>query len=325
MATGTKVTGNATEQVHTWYNGSLAKTLNEQSPAVARLQETGNVENRVVQRISWPAVSDPHGDANTIADGGVLPTASREEITKAVLDYMIYIHTIRVGRKLNMGGKSPGEFFATAEGVDILTSELNRAIPQVARTIHKHIVAATTAGANDLVGLGDAVGKNNNTYAGIARAANAYWQPYVNDNGGVDRSVTRAMLEDMVSNLVETRGASVSEVWCGFTAWNAIRNLINTISASRNQDPDNLRAGAQAIYWEGIPFVRMPQMDANASYWLDLGTDGGVKLLFQHPDGQDFLFKEEDTDSYDYRWSLAAHVCLQVHNPFKQGALLDIQ
>jgi hypothetical protein len=99
--------------------------------------------------------------------------------------------------------------------------------------------------------------------------------------------------------------------------------LINTITPSRNNDPTILKGGARQIYWENIPVIEMQDMDANATYWLDMNSDNGVELVRQHE--KDFLVRIESTNSYDDRMSVAAHYCLAVRNPWKQGALLDIQ
>lgn len=324
MAKGTYTVSSVSSRIHTHYNGALAHTLLEKSAAIARLNELGKVRYGVkVVRHSWPAVSDPHEDAHNIPDGGPIPDASREEITKAYLDWAIYIEAIRVGRILQNTAKNPEEFFMTAEGADALASEMNRVIPKIARTINSDIISLSANAANKVISLGSAIGSNSNTYGGIARTGNAWWQPYVDSNSGTNRSVTRTIMETAYDNLNENRESQTSEVWAGTTAFNAIRTLINTIYPGRNTNPEVMKAGASMIYWENLPIIRMPGMDANATYWLDFDSDDGIELLFQHDD--DFLIKEEPGNSYDTRWSVAAHACLKVANPWKQGSVQDLQ
>jgi len=311
-------------QLNEVYNGALAETFEKEAPSVTRLQDLGLVKQEKKTAIRWPAVSSSPGNASTIPDGGTLPSADEEELEQATLPYKIFLKLARVGRLLQIASSNGSqEFFKTAEGIDMLTEKINRFIPWIAKTIHEQIVANATAVATDIVCLGDAIGKNNNTYAGINRVTDTYWQPYVNANAGVNRTLTAAMLEDMVTNLVVNRGAKITEVWCGDTAWRATRTIINTISPSRNHDPEILRGGAKMISWEGIPFLNMKDVDANAQFWMDLsGEENGI-ILYRQTD-QDLLIRPESTNSYDDRMSVSAHYQLVCRNPRKHGALLDV-
>lgn len=323
MAAGTYTVLSVPNSVKKVYDGSLAKTLAELSPATARLAMHGKVTyGHKKLRLSWPVVSDPHGAASNIPDGGALPAASREELEPAVMDWAIYIKTLRVGRLIRLGAVDPNEYFQSAEGADMIASELNRIIPQIARSINNHIVSGVANGANAVTSLWSAVGTNTNTYAGISRVGNTFWQPYVANAGGTNRAVTRTMMELARNNISINREANTKEIWAGATAFDAIRALINTIYPGRNVEPEKLQGAAMQIYWEDTPVIKMPGMDANATRWLDFESDEGIELKFQH--SEDFLFQEENTNSYDSRWSVAAHCQLVVHNPWKQGSLDDL-
>lgn len=322
MAAGTYTIVSVPASIKKVYDGLLAKTLVEKSPATARLALHNKITyGNAILRINWPAVSDSHDAASNIPDGGALPAASREVLEEAILDWAIYISTLRVGRLL-MKGATPEEYFKSAEGATVIASELNRIIPQIARSINNHIVSGVANGANAVTSLFSAVGTNTNTYAGISRVGNTFWQPYVNNNGGVNRAVTRTLMEQTRNNLIENREAIVTEIWAGATAWDAIRTLINTIYPGRNVEPERLQGAAMQIFWEDTPVIKMPGMDANATRWLDFESGEGIELKFQHP--EDFLIQEENTDSYDKRMSVAAHCQLVVHNPWKQGSLDDL-
>ncbi len=323
MAVGPYVLSNQLANVQQVFNGLLAETMLRSNPSVARLIELGMVEyGKKVERLRWSAVSDGFPDPSTILDSGTLPGATREEITPVLLNWTIYIELLRFGRLLQMG-VTPEEYFLTAQGATLMANEITRVIPIISRGIHKHIVKLGSNGATDLTSLGDAIANQGNTYAGIDRTTATFWQPYLNEGAGnVNRSVTIALLEDMVNNLVENREAVIGEVWSGATAWDATRTLIKTDSPSRNVDPEVLRGGASRIFWNDIPFIKMPGMDTNAQFWMDFVSGEGIKLLFQHE--KDFLIKDEHTNSYDTRVSVAAHPQLKVHNPWKQGCLRDL-
>lgn len=303
------------------YTGQLAKTLLEISPAYASLQRRNLIEPYVGNEIRWPMVSSAYAGVTNISDGEDLPAASSEEYGDAYLQYSIFIGMIRVGRLLQMGAKNEREFF-TFGGLDIVKGQVDRVIQQIARNIHLQLVQ-TSSSAKQLTGLGDAIMSTTNTYAGISRAAYTNWQPYVNENGGTDRSLTEDHMRDMHNTLLYSRGAVVDEIWAGLTAFAALADLLGGDSRIRQLDAQNLKGGTLTIDWEGIPVIRMPNLDTNAMLWLDFTSGDGIKLLKQHAD-QDFLVRPESTNSYDDRISIAGHYQLKVHNPFRQGALLDV-
>lgn len=304
------------------YDGALAHTFARKAPSVARLQELGRIKVIKKTLLSLPTESVDIGDSSTIADGGTLPEAKTMEYTGAQWRYKIILELLRVGRVQQIGSTNLAEFYRTNEGKDLLESQMNERMSKIARTIHKQIIALTTAASTDITSLGDAVANTTNTYANIARSSNAQWRPYVNSNGGLNRSLTEAMLEAHRNELINNREADTTEVWCGNSSFQAVRTIVNTSAPARNNNPEELRAGARRIYWSEIPFIEMPGMDANAMYWLDMFSDDGITLCQQHD--QDFLSRPESTNSYDDRISVATHRELRVGNPWKQGAILDV-
>lgn len=304
------------------YKGALATCLLGTSPAYRWLSEKGKIVTDPNPYIRWPIVKGDTGNAKSIVDGATLPAASREEYDDAEMSYKIIIDMVKVGRLLQIG--STGEaYFKTPGAQNALTQQVNGALRRIARLMHLQIVALTKANANDMDSLGDGVAQDTNTYATINRATNSFWRPYVNDNGGVNRALTETLLWDMLDTMQDVRGAIPEIVWCGTTAFHALETLLRTVVTINNNDPNNLIAGALAIYWKGLAFIKMPNMDTNAMYWLDFETDGGISLYKQHEG--DFIIKPEYTDSYDEKMSIAGHYNLVVNNPWKQGALLDVQ
>lgn len=296
------------------YSGALAKTLLETSPAYQRLQAMGKVVTDARIEHRWPAVSKAYGGVTSIADGGTLPVSDQEEYDTAQLRYSINIGTVRVGRLLKMASSNKDEFFVEIQ------RQVDAAMRQLAREIHLQIVRDEKVRTTDLTGLGEAVRMNDNTYAGIARATNAFWQPYVNDNGGTNRPLSEALMTDVFDVLVQERGAQTGEIWSGTTAWNAAADLLGT--TVRTSDPNNIRGGAQTINWKGLDIIKMPNMDTNTMDFLDFESDDGIQLKRQHE--KDFITQNEATNSYDELVSIAGHYQLIVHNPFKQGCLKDV-
>lgn len=322
MPSGTATRSDYASLIQKVYRGSLAKTLLERSPAYSRLEALGKIRVDVRNEIRWPVVDESHGSASNISDGETLPASTMETYIDAVLYYKIFLKMIRVGRMMTGGSTNKNEFYSP-DG-DAIKHQVNRAIPQIARTIHSQIVALTTASTKNLTSLGDAIANTTNTYAGLSKATYTNWAPYLSSGGGTNRSLTETLLRDMYDTLSDDRESQISEVWCGITAWNALGALTKSFTANAN--PTEVHGGFTKIWWNDIPFYRMPGMDGNAMFFLnfDEGIEGeGIELLRQHED--DFMVREEATNSYDDRMSIAAHYQLVVHNPWKQGALLDVQ
>lgn len=322
MATGPTFISTVASLIQKTYTGQLAIALNESSPIFQRLM----LKNRVVQdqrlKINWPIIKGEFTGVTTINDGGKLPDPGQEDYADASLQYKIYLGTVRLGRLLQIGAAGNNiEVFKTGDGATLLEQQVNAAIRQIARNMHKDMAKNTSTDTKDINALGDIVASTTNSYAGISRVGNAFWQPYVNANAGVDRALTIALLRDIFNTMTEDRGVTPEEVWCGRTAFDAMADLIG--ANVRQFDPNNLNAGAETIHWKGIPFVFIPNMDPNAMWWLDFTTDGGMWLKRQHKD--DFIVRAESTDSYDDRISIAGHYQLQLVNPFAQAALLDVQ
>lgn len=303
------------------YSGALANTIIQTSPAYSILKERGKIKVQTRNEIRWQAIKTRYAGITNINDGETLPNSSDTQYADAYLTYKIYIGLLRVGRLAQLGSKNSMEFFSTPQGIDLLAQQMQQVLPQMARQMHLDLVSLDSTSAKSLTSLGDAIAKNDNIYANIDRTTNAFWQPYVNANGGVNRALTEALLRDMHDVLTFDRDAKVSEVWCGLTAFNALEDLLE--DRVRIMTPNEYRAGAIRIFWRDVPFVRMPNMDTNAMYWLDFDSDEGIEIWQQHP--EDFLTRAEPTNSYDDRISLSNHSELRVHNPFKQGALLDVQ
>jgi len=319
MPAGTVVLEQIASRIQKVYSGALARTLNETSPAYSLLSERGKIVTDTRNEYRWPSVDEAYDGVNNINDGEDLPDADYENYADALLKPKIFIGLIRVGRMLQLGSKNNEEYFASKEGSQVLSDQVNAAMRQIARQIHLQIVA-DAAVVKGITSLGDAVGKDDNTYANINRVGNTFWQPYVNDNGGVARPLTETLLRDMHDTITETRGGNTSEVWCGTTAWNALADLLEP--RVRTSDPNNLRGGAASIDWRGIPFIRMPDQTPGTMYWFDHNAGEGILLKKQHD--EDFIVRPEATSSYDDRMSIAAHYEIIVHDPSRQGSLKDL-
>jgi len=304
------------------YKGKLATCLLDTSPAYRWMKEKGKVITLIEPYIEWPIIKGDTGDAQFILDGATIPSASREEYDSAKLEYKIILDAVRVGR-LAQQSSSGDEFFKSGTAQNLLTKQVNGALRRIARKMHLQIVALAKSNVKQFDSIGDAIAQTTNTYANINRTSNSYWRPYVNSNSGINRSLTETLLWDMLDTLHDSRSAIPEIVWCGTTAFHALETLLRTVVTINNNDPNNLVAGALAIYWKGIPFVKMPNLDNNAMFWLDFMSDDGIILYKQHT--EDFIVRAEASDSYDDHMSIAGHYQLCVNNPWKQGALLDVQ
>lgn len=134
--------------------------------------------------------------AETFAEGAVVANFGSDSQKPAILPFARYRANIHVsfsalGRARN--SRTPlgnVQLWARniADSMNELASKMNQGF-------------YTGAGGNAFVGLAEAIGDDNNTYAGIDRSdpANAYWRPYV-----VDPGVATAITFDQIRKDLET-------------------------------------------------------------------------------------------------------------------------
>ncbi len=290
--------------------------LNRNSFLWGRLNELGQVRRENLNRIDWRVNSEGHGNVTSISDGETLPSPGKQVYVNAQLLFKIQIATIAVGRQQQRASFAPDSSVS-----DALLRETELAIEDMSRDLHLQI-AGPQATTKRITSLEEAISATG-TYAGISRAANPFWQSFVDDNGGNNRALTQALLENVGDTLKNSRGARPTEVWCGIQAWNALRALIEgTLAPARNLDPTALKAGALRLEWEGLSFIKVPDIDTNKMFFVDLVSDGGISLLTQA--SNDFIVTPESTDAFDTRLSISNMMELVVWNPFKQGLLADV-
>lgn len=322
MGSGTVTRDTLSGILQTVFDGDLSVCLNRISAAYKWFQTTGRVKTKQEMSVEWPVQTAAHAGVTQIDDGETLPAASQPEYGTAVLPFKIQIGVVQIGRLAQLGSVGP-EYFKTKAGATLLSDTLADTVLEVARAIDLQIQQLNALTTKQFPSLGDIVATTNNTYAGIARAGAAYWQPYVNSNGGVNRSLTRALLDDVLDTLKNVRGANPDVIWAGTTAWNALRDLEG--DKIQYDGSMQLQLGTTVISLDGIPAIKMPRMDANAMYCLDTNSDGEESLAYVKQHNEDMLVQEESTGSYSFRSSVAHHSTLKCKSPWRQGALLDVQ
>lgn len=300
------------------YQGALERTVLEISPAWQRFKALNKIKYNPNVQVRWPIVDKAYAAATNIKDGEDLPESGVETYAFAQLDFSIFIGLVRVGRLLQYA--QSGNDIYSPQAVSLLDEQVKAAIEQNARNMHLQLVQQT-AGAKQLVGLGDAIGKDDNAYAGIDRTVTANFAPLVLDNGGVNRALTEALLTTTMDTLRYARGANIDEAWCGLGAFRSLAALLGGDARIRQLDPSNLKGGAVSIEYEGVNFIKMPNQKTNCIRFLDMSS---ISIEKQHPGDQDFIVAKENTNSYDDRYSIAGHYQLKVGNPFRQGTLDDL-
>lgn len=316
MASGTVLAADWAAIVETRYAPFFPAALNRVSFAWNRLNSMGKVRFYNQTNIDWRINSEGHSNIVAIDDGETLPSPGKQEYVNAQKEHKILLAMISVGRK-----QQRNSFGRDSSVTNSLQFETQKTIQDMARRLHQRIVG-TASNTKQITGIEDGIA-DNNTYAGISRPANPFWQSFVNDASGVNRPLTEVLLMDVIDTLRTQRQAMITEAWCGITAWNALRDLINTIAPSRNMNPTALAAGASSIEYEGIEFIKVPDYDLNRIDFLDLESDGGIEYLIDQ--ANQFVVTPESTDAYDMRVSISHSGNLVVWNPFRQGSLQDVQ
>ena len=123
-----------------------------------------------------------------------------------------------------------------------------------------------------LMGLVDAYTATTNyiaTLQGISRATYPEWDSIVDDNSGVAREITDALLDDVLFQIQEAEGNAT----LGLTSRIQFRKIGHSIVPDRRHVFNTtLKGGFKAIEWAGVPIVLDPRsvVDANGNDMLFL-------------------------------------------------------
>ena len=123
-----------------------------------------------------------------------------------------------------------------------------------------------------IAGLDVAIGDTTNTYAGIARSGNAYWQPTVSDPG-VLTAPTFAQIRGDLGTIGDACGESPDLAFAPTNVFNAIAGLYDSnrrwesVTTARGTIP--LINGYEGIMVDNCMFVKARKATANQIYYIN--------------------------------------------------------
>jgi hypothetical protein len=124
-----------------------------------------------------------------------------------------------------------------------------------------------------IAGLDEAICKNNNTYAGIDRTTNTYWQPTVVDPGSAT-APTFTSLRDDQRVIYETCGENTDLAFSSPAIFNYIGSLFddtrrNVELANTARGGVKLDFGFQALELDGMLFIKERHATASRIYYVN--------------------------------------------------------
>ena len=118
-----------------------------------------------------------------------------------------------------------------------------------------------------------------------------------------------------VKNTVETRGGRVSAIYCGSDQFYAYGDLL--VHQRRQNTPQTLTGGYQALDYEGIPLIKVPGYDQTRMDFVD-------ESMLEYTVLKDFsampMAKTADADNI---W-VVHYSQLVCRNPYRMGSLQDL-
>jgi hypothetical protein len=232
------------------YAGPWVDALHKETFMLVRLGERGNVKTGRGNGIRWPVRYAGNTSASSYGEGDAGGGAGNQAAKEAFLAWKSNRVEISVS----------GQAFAVGAGggmvVDPLRFELDNGLLDMRSNINTELMSDGTGNSNkDITGLRAAIA-DTGTYAGLDRSTYTWWKAYVNANGGTPRNLTEALMRDVKSTILETRGGRVTAIYTGSAQWYKYGDLLR--GERRQQDPRTLTGGYQALDFEGIPLILVP-------------------------------------------------------------------
>ena len=248
----------------TTYRDDIIRTMNRKSVALQVL----TVKQGKGPNCAWVVEEDAAVGEN-YAEGADAANFGSDAQTGATLSWGLYRSNFRVtdlARSAAVGADSP------KGNVDLWARTIINAAGKLASTLNVALYDGAGTGTT-WAGLGVAIGDTTNTYAGIDRSADSWWQPTVVDPGS-STSVTLALIRSDLRAIYEAGGERPDLGFCSPTIFNSIGNLfdanrryVDQIRTARGQI--TLDATARAINVEGCNFVEDKDCTASTIYYVN--------------------------------------------------------
>lgn len=276
-------------------------------------------------RIQWPVHYGGNASVSSFGEGDDITVTGKQSRKLAELPYKRAKVAISVDGLQQAISEAGGHI-----GVgDLLADELLKSIEDLKANINTQLLGDGTGNiGKDITGIQAAI-NNSGVYAGLDRATYAWWKAHVAGNGGIARNLDKPLLRAMKNELKGNRSSSYSAIWTSHDMYDAYEGLLDAqkrFIATKVADIQQ-----QVLSFDNTPLIALPGYPAGR---MDFVRESDFELLYLTHKVVDStgkqvegIFKVErlaqTTD--DMAFAVIVYMQLRCRNPWKQGALLDVQ
>ncbi|MCF7801092.1 MAG: phage major capsid protein [Candidatus Marinimicrobia bacterium] len=276
-------------------------------------------------RIQWPVHHGGNASVGSFGEGDNITTTGKQARKLAELPYK------RAKVAISVDGLQ--QAISEAGGVigvpDLLADEILKSIEDLKANINTQLLGDGTGNTGkDITGIQAAI-NNSGTYAGLDRATYAWWKSHVAENGGVARNLDKPLLRAMKNELKGNRSANYSAIWTSHDIYDAYEGLLDDRKRYLTTQVGDIQQ--QVLSFDNTPLIPLPGYPSGR---LDFVRESDFELFYLTHKTIDStgkqvegIFKVErlaqTTD--DVAFVVIVYMQLRCRNPWKQGALLDVQ
>ena len=262
------------------------------------------------ESIKWPVNHTGSTGVSFDPENDDYSDTGDQGIAEAVLPWK-YIHT-----SVKISGKaqdvSRGVMYNDGNVVAQLVEEATR---DLMLTLESQLAGDGTGNSGkDITGIKAAVAASG-TYAGVDRSSNTWWQSHINDVSG---SWSEAeMQESLQAVLNQPRNGRINLGITGPAQYHKIANALKNSNPVQFVNTAEIGAGITALYYDGIPIVRIAGYDNDR---LDLINTEDFEIVVIRDVKVRQLGAVNDNDEY----AISFGCNLRCRNPRAQGALINL-
>lgn len=251
--------------LETKYRSDIVSQINRMA-VLAKLLRVVPAESTYPQ---WVVSSDA-AVGETYSEGADAADFGSDSQTQAILPWGLLRSNFRItGTAQRVAGVSATPASNQAQ----IGRRLVEASQKLASLVNGQLYSGSGT-SPQMFGLAGAIGDDTNTYAGIARAGNAFWRPKVTDPGSLT-PVTIADIRGDITSIYTSSGFSPDLAMVSPYVFDKLAQLfdperrynIDVVQGGRG--PVRLDGSARAIEIDGCVFVRDKDCTANSIYYLN--------------------------------------------------------
>ena len=251
------------------YAGDIVRQFNRRSLLLSLLNKVeGEGKN-----IAWAAEGDG-ATATFVAEGAAAVTPTVDSQAPAFLLWAI----ARSEFAVTDFAKSAARSSRTPESnIDIIGRDIVNASATLASRINLALFTGQSGQTpGQVVGLAEAIGLDNNTYATIDRSTATYWRPYVVDPGS-PTALTKAQIRLDLSSIMKKGGMKPNFAFVGPSTLVALKAVLDPQIMYMVQSQQvmganglvNIEAGVSRADVEGCTFVEDKDCPEGVIYYIN--------------------------------------------------------